>query len=203
MPRTFVSFRLLFADDRFGSRSVPEALAPSGASNAQVRGIRIGGEGGRRSVASFVLALLLLAMAAGQFSDVDGYARILGGYRVFGDMETTAAVAIAVAEACVGLVLLFRGRLPRPVIAAGGVGGLVVAALWTALAAQAFARGLQLENCGCFGVHLGQELRWWILLEDAEFLLLALLAARASGVPLLAALARPTAAVNASTASTR
>lgn len=45
--------------------------------------------------------------------------------------------------------------------------------IWSALAVQAFARGLAVENCGCFGVHLGQSLRWWVLLEDAEFVALA------------------------------
>jgi len=39
----------------------------------------------------------------------------------------------------------------------------------TALVLQAFARGLALHNCGCFGVHPGQPLPWWGLLEDAEF----------------------------------
>jgi hypothetical protein len=44
---------------------------------------------------------------------------------------------------------------------------------WSALGLEAFARGLVLHNCGCFGVHLGQPLRWWVLAEDAEFVALA------------------------------
>lgn len=55
----------------------------------------------------------------------------------------------------------------------GSLLALAVAMIWSALAVQAFARGLAVENCGCFGVHLGQSLRWWVLLEDAEFVALA------------------------------
>ena len=65
-----------------------------------------------RPSARTALAVLLLAMAAGQLSDVGGFVRILATY-------------------------------------------------------------LALHNCGCFGVHLGQPLQWWVLLEDAEFVALA------------------------------
>jgi hypothetical protein len=39
--------------------------------------------------------------------------------------------------------------------------------VWAILAAQAFARGLVLDNCGCFGTYLAQPLRWYVLVEDA------------------------------------
>ena len=42
--------------------------------------------------------------------------------------------------------------------------------LWSALGVPAFARGLALENCGCFGALWRQELRWWVPLEDAYLL---------------------------------
>lgn len=42
------------------------------------------------------------------------------------------------------------------------------------LGLQAFLRGLALENCGCFGVHLAQPLRWWVLLGGLELLLLTI-----------------------------
>lgn len=121
----------------------------------------------RRPLARTALALLLLAMAAGQLSDVDGFAGILGNYRVLPDgLLVPVAWALAGAEAMAGGMLL-QGRR------CGATLALAVALAWTALGAQAFARGLALENCGCFGVHLGQRLRWWVLLEDAEFVALA------------------------------
>lgn len=121
----------------------------------------------RRSPARIVLAVLLVAMAAGQLSDVGGFARILGTYRVLpGDVPILAAWAFIAAEALAAVALLRRARY-------GATLAVVVALAWTVLATQAFVRGLPIANCGCFGVHLGQELRWWVLLEDAEFIALA------------------------------
>lgn len=136
----------------------------------------------RRSIAILIFGPLLLAMAAGQMADLDGFRRILEDYRSLEGAEGAAAVIIPAVEALVGATLLARNRLPRTAVRAAALGGLLVVAFWTALASQAFARGLVLDNCGCFGVYLGQSLRWWILLEDAEFLLLAALSARATGL---------------------
>lgn len=68
----------------------------------------------------------------------------------------------------------------------GATAALAVMVLWSALGVQAFARGLALENCGCFGALWRQELRWWILLEDAYLLGLSawlLWRTRSSGRP--------------------
>ena len=121
----------------------------------------------RQSPARILLAVLLMAMAAGQLSDVGAFTRILGTYRVLpGDVPTFAAWTFIATEALAGVALLRRARYGANLAA-------VVALVWTVLATQAFVRGLPIDNCGCFGVHLGQELRWWVLVEDAEFLALA------------------------------
>lgn len=114
-----------------------------------------------------LLAVLLLAMAAGQLSDVAGFARVLDGYRVLphGSLSP-AAWGLAATEAMAGVALLRHRR-------GGSRLALAVAVVWSAFALPAFARGLALDNCGCFGVHFGQPLRWWVLLEDAEFVALA------------------------------
>jgi len=119
------------------------------------------------SPARTLLALLLLAMAAGQLSDVGGFAAILDTYRVFpGDGPTLAAWILIGSEAAAGVALLSHTRH-------GATLAVVVALAWTGLTTQAFARGLTIDNCGCFGIHLGQPLRWWVLIEDAEFIALA------------------------------
>lgn len=117
--------------------------------------------------ARWILAGLLVAMAAGQLSDFAGFARLLAGYRLIPDglHDATAATFVG-AEAAAAALLLARRRR-------GGTLALGVALAWSLLAVQAFARGLTIDNCGCFGVHLGQSLGWWILLEDAEFVALA------------------------------
>lgn len=123
----------------------------------------------RRSLppARTALAVLLLAMATGQLSDVGGFARILGTYQVLPHGLLTPAAWMAAGTETLAGVLLLGGRHN------GGCWALVVALAWTVLSLQAFARGLALDNCGCFGVHLGQRLRWWVLVEDAEFVALA------------------------------
>lgn len=123
------------------------------------------------------LVLLLAAMAAGQLADIGGFAEILRDYDVFGAAAGAVGVAIPLTELAAGAALLTSRRT-------GGRLGLAVAVFWTALGTQAFARGLVIENCGCFGVYFAQELRWWVLLQDAYFFVLAWYAAVASGLGL-------------------
>jgi hypothetical protein len=138
----------------------------------------------RPPLASLVYGLLLLAMAAGQLSDPSGFADILGTYDVFGDDREFAAGLIIGVEIAAGAGLLACRVLPRWPAQTAGLLGLLVALIWATLAGQAFARGLSVPNCGCFGVHLGQGLRWWVLLEDVYMLALAWYAAIGARVPL-------------------
>jgi hypothetical protein len=128
-----------------------------------------------RVIARVALAVLLLAMAIGQLADIGGFADLLRDYELVGAAAGAVAVAIPLAELAAASALLAGRRL-------GGRLGLAVAVFWTGLGALAFARGLAVENCGCFGVYLGQELRWWVLMQDVYFLALAWYAAAASGV---------------------
>jgi hypothetical protein len=136
-----------------------------------------------RPLARPLLTGLLLAMAAGQASDLGGFARVLDTYRVFPSaLPVVAAVAFVALEAAAGVTLLRRQHC-------GAALSVAVALAWTVLGTQAFVRGLALANCGCFGVHLAQPLRWWILIEDAEFISLAAWIRRAErrarrGIPL-------------------
>lgn len=128
---------------------------------------------GHRGASRDLLAGLLLAMAAGQVSDAGGFARILDAYRALpGTAPTIVAWALILAEAGAGVALLRRARL-------GASLAVAVALSWTVLGLQAFTRGLPLANCGCFGVHLGQPLRWWVLAEDGDFVALAVWVRRA------------------------
>jgi hypothetical protein len=130
-----------------------------------------------------IYGLLLAAMAAGQLSDPAGFADILATYDVFGGAESWAAGIIIAAEVVAATGLLGCRVAPRGGRIAGGV-GIAVAVFWATMAVQAFARGLEVPNCGCFGVHLGQRLRWWVLLEDVYMLVLAWYAARGAGLRL-------------------
>ena len=114
-----------------------------------------------------VLAGLLAAMALGQASDLDGFEAALAGYRAIpGAVLGHTARLLAALEAVAAVALIRRWR-------GGEVLALTIAGLWTAAGVDAFARGLALRNCGCFGTQLRQPLRWWVLVEDAEFVALA------------------------------
>lgn len=119
------------------------------------------------TVARPILAVLLLVMAAGQLLDPAGFFDILETYDAGPDALAPMLGAILIAgEVVGGVALLTRLEVGPPV-------ALAVALLWTVLGVQAFARGLVVPNCGCFGIYLGQPLRWWVLVQDAEFVALA------------------------------
>jgi hypothetical protein len=124
-----------------------------------------------RSAARLALAALLFAMAAGQLSDASGFVDIVATYRVGGTgVAGLAAAALIAGEVAAAAGLVSRDQTRRHRAASVAV---AVALAWSVLAVQAFARGVALDNCGCFGVHAGQPLRWWVLIEDLEFLALA------------------------------
>lgn len=121
---------------------------------------------GRQTILHRVLGALFAVMAIFQLADLPGFVGVLETFQL-GDAAWTLAVALLAGElASGGWLLVAPGR--RPLVPA-----LVFAAtsaMWSALAAQAFARGLVLDNCGCFGVYLAQPLRWWVLVQDAALL---------------------------------
>jgi hypothetical protein len=115
--------------------------------------------------------LVLLAMAAGQLSDLPGFVEALRDYDLAHvQLAWVVAVSLVVGEATGGALLLTGSNSAR---ASGAVVAVGVAIAWFALALTAFARGEGVQNCGCFGVYLAQPLRWWILVEDVEFVALA------------------------------
>lgn len=129
-----------------------------------------------RGVAAWVLGPLLLVMALTQASDPVGFVDILTDYEVGGRAVAWLLATVLIAgEAIGGVGLLARRTSLRH---RGAQAALAVAVLWSVLGVAAFARGLVLPSCGCFGVHLAQPLRWWVLLQDAEFVTLAVLARR-------------------------
>jgi hypothetical protein len=138
----------------------------------------------RPPAAALLYGLLLAGMAAGQLASLDEFGEALASYDMLGRLVPAAQFGLPTLEALAALGLLLSGRIPARAARAAALGGLLVALVWSTLAAQAFARGLEVENCGCFGAYLPQSLRWWVLLEDAYQLLLALLAAWSLGVGL-------------------
>jgi FtsH-binding integral membrane protein len=80
------------------------------------------------------------------------------------------AAVLIVAELLAGVWLLAR---PRSAALTPVWVYTAVALLWTALGVQAYLRGADVDNCGCFGRYLGQQLSWFTLLQDGLLLVYA------------------------------
>lgn len=123
-----------------------------------------------------VLGALLTAMALGQLASFAAMPGILTAYSVAGGAASTVlAVVLIAAEATVGVWFLAR---PRSIALTPVWMYTAVSTVWALLAVQAYARGLTVTNCGCFGTYLAQPLRWFVLVEDALMLLYAWLLLR-------------------------
>jgi hypothetical protein len=122
-------------------------------------------------VLRFVLGGLFVATAAGQLASIRQMPGILAAYGLMsGAGATTLAVALIVGELVCGVWFLARPR-SRARVPVWVFTGVAVA--WALLAVQAYARGLTVSNCGCFGRYLPQRLSWFVLVQDALLLLYA------------------------------
>ena len=110
--------------------------------------------------------LVLLASSIGKLLDNRGFAAIVGTYHVFPDwMLLPAGLALGLAELALAAWLVRGIYLRRAALATVlfQVGYLA----WLALA---YARGLDIPNCGCFGIYWGRPLTGWRFVEDGVLL---------------------------------
>lgn len=145
----------------------------------------------RPPLAALAYGALLATMAVGQLASVSAFERALESYDILGRLVPAAALALPALALLTAIGLLAAPRADARLVLVASLLGVLVALFWAALAGQAFARGLAIENCGCFGAYFVQELRWWVLLEDVYFVALALLAARSVGALTLAQAGEP------------
>ncbi|MGP4050432.1 MauE/DoxX family redox-associated membrane protein [Streptomyces sp. 2A115] len=122
-------------------------------------------------VLRIVLGAVYTAMAAGQLASFGRMSGILAAYGlVTGAAATALAVALIAGELVCGIWFMARPRsnalVPVWVFTA-------VSMVWSLLAVQAYARGLTVANCGCFGSYLSQRLSWFVLVQDALMLFYA------------------------------
>lgn len=122
---------------------------------------------------AWALAALHLLTAAAKLLDLPGFAAVLSDYRIApGVFLLPMAVFVVLLELAIGGGLLLRSWRRRAAIAAGGLATLNGLVLTLTL-----ARGIALENCGCFGVYLARPLTILSPLEDVVLLAAAALVA--------------------------
>lgn len=126
-----------------------------------------------------MLGALLVLEGAGKLLAPSGYFAALGRFGVVtgGAAMVTGAIWMAL-ELAAGAMLLVAGlanRPPRRLALAAAVVALVLQLAYATLSTQAYARGLAVDNCTCFGVYLAQRLSWFVLVQDAYMIVFAAL----------------------------
>jgi hypothetical protein len=118
-----------------------------------------------------ILGFVFVGMAVGQLVSWQRMPEILGAYQALSAAALPwLAGALAGAELVCGTWFLARPRshelTPVWVYTA-------VSVVWAVLGVQAYLRGLEVANCGCFGVYLTQRLSPFVLAQDALLLVYA------------------------------
>ena len=111
----------------------------------------------------YFFILLLFSTAIGKLLDIPGFADVIATYQlgISGRFATALALGVSLFE----LELAFYiARKPLSLIA-GPILTLMHSA-YTVLAIITVSRGLELENCGCFGVFLSRPMTSITIVED-------------------------------------
>ena len=110
----------------------------------------------------FFVGGILVASGLGKSLDLAGFVEILRTYRVFPDEALwPIALTVTAIEWVLGVWLLSGRRL-----ATGALAALLLNAGYAVWMTISLLRGLDLPNCGCYGVFFPQPLRWYSPLED-------------------------------------
>ncbi len=113
--------------------------------------------------------LLLAAASLGKLADMPGFYAVIKSYALLPEaVIPVSAWALAIFEFVLAIWLATGKRIH--------IAALIVIALhfvyliWLAIA---LARGLDIPNCGCFGIYWARPLTWFTPIEDLILLALA------------------------------
>ncbi len=106
--------------------------------------------------------MVVLGSAIGKSLDFSGFIDVLRTYQVFHEAALwPVAVIVTAVELGLGIWLLSGWLLQTSALVTAGLNGLY--AVWMTVT---LFRGLELDNCGCFGVYFARPLTWISPLED-------------------------------------
>jgi Methylamine utilisation protein MauE len=113
--------------------------------------------------------LLMAASALGKLADMPGFYQVVETYRVLPkDLVPLVSWALVTTELLLALALIWKGQSQLVAAVLFFLHGMYF--VWLSLA---LARGLQIANCGCFGVYFPRPLTGFTLIEDAFLLFLS------------------------------
>ncbi len=115
-----------------------------------------------RLVLQLFIGLILFGSALGKALDLPGFVGVLKTYQAFPDLLLwPLALMVTGFEFVLGAWVLSGRRLATATLVAMGLNAGY--AVWMTIT---LLRGLELPNCGCFGVFFPQPLRWYSPLEN-------------------------------------
>ncbi len=110
----------------------------------------------------FFIATVLFASGSGKALDIPGFVEVLITYQALADwMLYPVALGMTATELILSF-WLFSGRL----ISWAALASLGLHAVFTLWIAATLMRGLDIPNCGCFGVFFARPLDGWTIVED-------------------------------------
>lgn len=108
------------------------------------------------------LVLLLFMTGIGKLLDVPGFIQVLRTYQALPEW--------ALPIVAIGLVLLelktAEWLMRNKTLILGAMASLALHSMFTLLTLVTLFRGLEIPNCGCFGVFLARPLTGWTVVED-------------------------------------
>ncbi|MEN8664093.1 MAG: MauE/DoxX family redox-associated membrane protein [Polycyclovorans sp.] len=116
-----------------------------------------------------LFALLMLSTSVTKLLDMPGFYAIVDSYRVLPAVLITPSAWALVTTELLLFAWLLWGRQLRWV----GLALVVMHTVYLVWISVALARGLELDNCGCFGVYFARPLRWYTPLEDLALIAMA------------------------------
>ncbi len=123
------------------------------------------------NISRYVVASILLLAAIGKLLDLPGYYNVMEGYRLFPTWSLwPIVIAMPLIELLIALMLFANKRVQQ-----AAWGSVILHAAFAIVLVIELIRGIDLQNCGCFGVFLSRPLSWATPLEDVFMIVLSYL----------------------------
>jgi hypothetical protein len=113
-------------------------------------------------ISRLFLGLNLLATAIGKLLDIQGFAEVIESFQIFsGPITAPMGLALSLFELGLAIWLLSGKNLKL-----AGLASVLLHSIFVVWLLIAMARGLDIQNCGCYGVFFARPLTIKTIFED-------------------------------------
>ncbi len=121
------------------------------------------------TVLRYFFAILFITTAAGKLLDNRGFAEVIVTYQLVPpSFALVLGLVVSLIELFLGFYLMSRWSLLNSIKIT-----VLIQLGYVALAVLTLYRGIELKNCGCFGVFLARPLTFATVIEDTILLILS------------------------------